>query len=284
MIKLMDLLEDVRKYVDNPKNRKLQRVGQAYGSKGDEASREQHSKASKSLSNRKGVDYHQTKNGGHVIGVEHGQDVGKEVDSIKKSYPKDAKIMFVGEGGMSKNDEGKIEFSGEQEQFRDGILGHFPNAQESSWDENANVENNNSGVYKYMEKQGNLSQPQSNAAIWSNMVGQDREESNMSAEDYLSDEGVNWLKGEAKKADMKFSDNFPTQIEAEDYDTLYKLNYGPTDNDGTPETAVSKAQDHYNGFRQQELDRKIKEAEDDGFTVVAPVGNTHVNMYRERNK
>ena len=36
-------------------------------------------------------------------------------------------IMFVGEGGMSKNDEGKIEFSGEQEQFRDGILGHFDN-------------------------------------------------------------------------------------------------------------------------------------------------------------
>tara|TARA_B100002019_G_scaffold272000_1_gene266855 strand:- start:28 stop:882 length:855 start_codon:yes stop_codon:yes gene_type:complete len=284
MIKLMNLLEDVRKYVDNPKNRKLQRVGQAYGSKGDEASREQHSKASKSLSNRKGVDYHQTKNGGHVIGVEHGQDVGKEVDSIKKSYPKDAKIMFVGEGGMSKNNEGKIDLAGEQEQFRDGILGHFPNAQESSWDENADVYDNNSPVYKYMEKQGNLSQPQSMAAMWSNMVGQDREESDMSAEDYLSDEGVNWLKGEAKKANMKFSDNFPTQIEAEDYDTLYKLNYGPTDNDGTPETAVSKAQDHYNGFRQQELDRKIKEAEDDGFTVVAPVGNDHVDMYRGRNK
>ena len=37
------------------------------------------------------MDYHQTKNGGHVIGVHHGQDVGKEVDSIKKSYPKDAR-------------------------------------------------------------------------------------------------------------------------------------------------------------------------------------------------
>jgi len=284
MIKLMDLLEDVRKYVDNPKNKKLQRVGQPYGSKGSKGTDEQHNKASKSLSNREGVDYHQTKNGGHVVGVQHGQDVGKEVDSIKKSYPKDTKIMFVGEGGMSKNDEGKIDLGGEQKEFRDGIMDHFPNAQESSWDENADVYDNNSPVYKYIEKQGNLSQPQSMAAMWSNMVGQDRKDSDMSAEDYLTDEGVDWLKGEAKKANMKFSDDFPNTISDEDYETLYKLNYGPTDNDGTPETAVSKAQDHYNGFRQKELDRKIKDAEDEGFTVVAPVGNDHVDMYRKRNK
>ena len=53
---------------------------------GKEATREQHSKAQESLSNRKGVDYHQTKNGGHVIGVHHRQDVSGEVDSLKKSF------------------------------------------------------------------------------------------------------------------------------------------------------------------------------------------------------
>jgi hypothetical protein len=32
------------------------------------------------------------------------------------------------------------------------------------------------------------------------------------------------------------------------------------------------------------LDRKIKEAEDAGYTVIAPVGNSHVDLWRQRNK
>ena len=87
------------------------------------------------------------------------------IDQFKKQYPKDAKIMFVGEGGMTKGDNGNIEFSGEQKEFRDGMLGHYPNAEESSWDENANVYDNNSPVYKHLEKEGELSQLQSMAAI-----------------------------------------------------------------------------------------------------------------------
>jgi hypothetical protein len=72
------------------------------------------------------------------------------------------------------------------------------------------------------------------------------------------------------------------KLSDEQKDDLYQLNY--RDDDGYGETEISKAQEAYNGFRQKELDRKIKEAEDNGYTVIAPVGNSHVDMRRQRMK
>ena len=230
------------------------------------------------------LDSLRTPGGGHMLGVDHGQDVDNEFNTIINTYPKNTKIMFVGEGGMSKDDKGSIEFYGEQREFRDKIVNHFPNAEESSWDENANVFDNESLVYDYIEKNGRLTKAQSTAAIWSNMVGQDREEAGMDAVDYLGDEGKKWLNDEASKVGIKFDDPTFENPTSDDYDKLYELNFNDKGNPEFENTGIYQAQAHYNHFRQLELDRKIKEAENQGYTVISTVGNSHVDMYRQRHQ
>jgi hypothetical protein len=116
------------------------------------------------------------------------------------------------------------------------------------------------------------------------MYGQDGPDENMTPEDYLDDEGREWLIDQAKKGGSSEFDgevDWNNLTDAQQKD-LYELNY--RDDEGYGETEISKTQEAYNGFRQKELDRKIKEAEDAGYTVIAPVGNSHVDMWRKRNK
>jgi hypothetical protein len=188
--------------------------------------------------------------------------------------------MFVGEGGMSKDKDGNIQFGGEQAEIRDGVKGHFDNAEESSWDENANIEDDKSQVFKEIEKE--LGSPsKSRAAIWTNMVGQG---DNLKPNEYLDDEGKQWIIDQAKKAgatNITDKTDFNNLTDEEKKD-LYELNYNDEGKMGDNE--IMKGQEAYNGFRQKELDRKIKEAEDNGYTVIAPVGNSHVDMRRQRTK
>jgi hypothetical protein len=245
-------------------------------------------KAASELGKRKTADGEEldvdtTPNGSLIIGVEHGpnnESTKQTIEQIQK-LPKDTKVMFVGEGGMGKDNDGNIEFGEEQDEIRNGVKGHFDNAEESSWDENANVYDDSSPVYKEIEKE--LGSPsKSRAAIWSNMVGQG--DDNMNADDYLDDEGKQWIVDQAKKAGAtnitdKTDFNNLTDVEKKD---LYELNYNDEGKMGDNE--IMKGQQAYNGFRQKELDRKIKEAEDKGYTVIAPVGNSHVDMRRQRMK
>jgi hypothetical protein len=113
------------------------------------------------------------------------------------------------------------------------------------------------------------------------MVGQGDD---LNAEDYLDEEGKEWLIDQAKKGG---SSEFEGEVDwdnlsLEQKEDLYQLNF--RDDTEYGETEISKGQKAYNDFRQKELDRKIKEAEDNGFTVIAPVGNSHVDMWRNRNK
>ena len=244
--------------------------------------------ARETLKNRKSedgdaLDSETTENGSLIVGVEHGDDneSTQEIIKIIKSLPKDAKIMFVGEGGMSKDDNGELELAGEQAEIRDAVKGHFNNSDESSWDENANVYDDNSPVFDEIAKELGGSKSKSKASIWSNMVGQGDD---LSAEDYLDEEGKIWLIDQAKKGG---SSEFDGEVDwdnlsLEQKEDLYQLNF--RDDTEYGETEISKGQKAYNGFRQKELDRKIKEAEDNGFTVIAPVGNSHVDMWRNRNK
>jgi hypothetical protein len=244
--------------------------------------------ARETLKNRKSedgdaLDSETTENGSLIVGVEHGDDneSTQEIIKIIKSLPKDAKIMFVGEGGMSKDDNGELELAGEQAEIRDAVKGHFNNSDESSWDENANVYDDNSPVFDEIAKELGGSKSKSKASIWSNMVGQGDD---LSAEDYLDEEGKIWLIDQAKKGG---SSEFDGEVDwdnlsLEQKEDLYQLNF--RDDTEYGETEISKGQKAYNDFRQKELDRKIKEAEDNGFTVIAPVGNSHVDMWRNRNK
>ncbi len=228
------------------------------------------------------LDVDTTPNGSLIIGVEHGDGLESTKQTIEQvqKLPKDTKVMFVGEGGMTKDKDGNIELGGEQAEIRDAVKGHFDNAEESSWDENANVYDDSSPVYKEIEKE--LGSPsKARASVWSNMVGQGDD---MNPDDYLDDEGKQWIIDQAKKAgatNITDKTDFNNLTDAERKD-LYELNFNDEGKMGDNE--IMKGQEAYNGFRQKELDRKIKEAEDNGYTVIAPVGNSHVDMRRQRMK
>jgi hypothetical protein len=232
------------------------------------------------------LDIDVTPNGSLIIGVEHGKRKKSNKETIEqiKTLPKDTKVMFVGEGGMSKDKNGNIEFGGEQNEFRNAVKGHFDNAEESSWDENADVLDDKSPVFDEVANVLGGSKSKAKAALWSNMYGQDGPDENMTPEDYLDDEGKEWLIDQAKKGGSSEFDgdvDWNNLTDAQQKD-LYELNYNDEGKMGDNE--IIKAQEAYNGFRQKELDRKIKEAEDAGYTVIAPVGNSHVDMRRQRNK
>ena len=67
--------------------------------------------------------------GSLIIGVEHGETKPSNTTTLKqiKSLPKDTKVMFVGEGGMTRDKSGNIEFVDEQNMFRNGAKEHFNN-------------------------------------------------------------------------------------------------------------------------------------------------------------
>lgn len=244
--------------------------------------------ANEGLKNRKtedgeSLDSETTDNGSLIVGVEHGEgnESTQEIIKLIKSLPSNAKVMFVGEGGMSRDDNGELELAGEQKEIRDAVSGHFDNSAESSWDENANVYDDNSPVFDEVAKELGGSKSKAKASIWSNMVGQGDE---LDSVDYLDEEGKEWLIDQAKKGG---SSEFEGEVDwdnlsLEQKEDLYQLNF--RDDAGYGESEISKGQKAYNGFRQKELDRKIKEAEEAGYTVIAPVGNSHVDMWRNRNK
>ena len=229
------------------------------------------------------LDAETTNNGSLILGVEHGEGTESTQQSIKQiqSLPKDTKVMFVGEGGMTRDDNGNLELAGEQAEFRNATREHFSNWEESSWDENANVYDGDSPVYDSVAQSLGGSKSKAFAAVWSNMVGQGDD---MNADDYLDDEGKEWLINQAKKGGSKEFDGDVdwNNLTDEQRGDLYELNF--RDDNRLGETEISKSQEAYNNFRQKELDRKIKEAEDAGYTVIAPVGNSHVDLWRQRNK
>jgi len=229
------------------------------------------------------LDIDVTPNGSLIIGVEHGKRKKSNKQTIEQiqTLPKDTKVMFVGEGGMSKDDAGNIEFAGEQDEIRNAVKGHFNNAEESSWDENADISNEDSPVFDEVAQSLGGSKSKAKASIWSNMVGQGDD---LLAEDYLDDEGKAWLIDQAKKGGVDSIDDNTDfdNLTDEQKEDIYQLNF--RDDDGYGETEITKGQEAYNEFRQRELDRKIKEAEDNGYTVIAPVGNSHVDLRRQRIK
>jgi hypothetical protein len=80
----------------------------------------------------------------------------------------------------------------------------------------------------------------------------------LKAEDYLSDDGKNFLQQSAKEAGLPPIENFnkPTK---RDINTLYRLAY-PQDN-GDKKTKVGELSDAYNDARDENLIRKIKKYE-----------------------
>ncbi|NBV72943.1 hypothetical protein EBR61_01565, partial [bacterium] len=229
------------------------------------------------------LDAETTENGSILIGVEHGdeKESTKQIIDKIKTLPKDAKVMFVGEGGVGLDDSGKVDFVGEQAEIRDACLEHFDNSREESWDENSDVKNSDAPIFDEIAKSFGGDKEKALASVWTNMVGQNDD---LDADDYLTEETKEWIKGEARKGGSREFDGDVdwNNLTLEQKEDLYQLNYRDDQNYG--ETDLFKGQKAYNDYRQKELDRKIKEAEEKGYTVIATMGNSHVGMWRERNK
>lgn len=217
-----------------------------------------------------------TKNGSTIFGVEHDNIEGAKqvVDDVKNLYPKDTKIVFMGEGGDS---NGNYVKGSEQEFIHNELKKHYPNFTNESWDgDEMDVYNDQSELYAYQKKKTGLPHNIILAGNWANMVGQG---DNMAAEDYLDDEGKQFLQDAAKEAGFPPIKNWdkPTK---RDRDTLYRLSF-PQDY-GDKETKVNDIQVAFNDARDENLIRKMKKYESEGYKVVSTAGNSHIDLIKKR--
>jgi hypothetical protein len=140
--------------------------------------------------------------GGMMFGTVHRNTkmVDDIIDQIKATIPQEEweNIVFLGEGGAT-NDAGDLEFNDEMEYAapRFEKLG----ADIDTWDgDDLDVHNDQSKLYKkQMEKTG-LNHSQVKAGNWASMIGQGEGTDTMSPNDYLDDEGRQFLQNAAKEA------------------------------------------------------------------------------------
>ncbi len=220
----------------------------------------------------------QTKKGSTIFGVEHNNIEGAKqvVDDVKNMYPKDTKIVFMGEGGDS---DGNYVKGSEQEFIHNQLKKHYPNFTNESWDgDEMDVYNDQSELYTYQKKKTGLPHNMILAGNWASMVGQGDD---MAAEDYLDDEGKQFLQNSAKEAGLSPITNFD-KPNRRDKDTLYRLSF-PQDN-GDKETKVNDIQIAFNDARDENLIRKMKKYEDSGYKVVSTVGNSHIDLIKNKGK
>jgi hypothetical protein len=220
----------------------------------------------------------QTKKGSTIFGVEHDNIEGAKqvVDDVKNMYPKDTKIVFMGEGGDS---DGNYVKGSEQEFIHNELKKHYPNLTNDSWDgDEMDVYNDQSQLYKYQEKKTGLPHNLILAGNWASMVGQGDD---MPAVDYLDDDGKQFLQNSAKEAGLPPIKNFD-KPNKRDKDTLYRLSF-PQDNGDTP-TKVNDVQVAFNDARDENLIRKMKKYEDRGYKVVSTAGNSHIDLIKNKGK
>jgi len=222
-----------------------------------------------------------TKNGSTFYGMEHynlkkAQEV---VDNIKKMYPKDTKIVFLGEGG---DDDNVYVKGSEAEYIHNKLKEYYPNFINDSWDgKELNVMNDSSRLYKEQMKRMNLPLNIVKAGNSASMVGQNKNTNDFPSVDYLDEEGKQYLPNSAKEAGFPPIENFETPTET-DYDTLYRLSFPSDYNDKV--TSIGKLADTFNEIRDENLINKTKEYESKGYKVIAPVGDGHIDLIKNMKK
>jgi cytidyltransferase-like protein len=216
-----------------------------------------------------------------IFGVEHHSesDAQAVVDYVKKRYSPEDKVVFMGEGG---NDDNKYVAGSEQEMIYNDLNSYFNNLVNDSWDgSDLNVMNDQSLLYKIQKEKTGLSLSKILAANWASMVGQNilqnQSIADFAPEDYLSTEGIKFLKAAAQEAELPLSDNLyePT---SEDYNTLYRLSF-PADY-GDKYTKVAKVADAFNKARDENLLSKLKKYESRGYKVIVTAGEGHIDLIK----
>ena len=236
--------------------------------------------------------------GGFVYGTKHGNTamVDDILDDVKSKIPKERwkDVVFVGEGGATNNDTGEIEFNDEMKyaapkfkEFGAGI---------DTWDgDDMDVHNSESKLYQKQKEKTGLNDNQILAGNWASMIGQGEgqgldpndPDNNMKAEDYLDDDGKQFLQDAAKEAGLPPIENFdnPTGEKPSeengwkgtgDRGTLYRLSF-PGDN-GDKETKINDIQVAFNDARDEHLIEKNKELTAQGKIPITIAGESHVEL------
>ena len=203
-----------------------------------------------------------------IFGVEHYNmnDVKKVFNYVKKSYKPEDRVVFMGEGG---DDNNVYEKGGEQEVIKNKLENYFTNFINDSWDgKETNVLNPNSNLFKEISSRTGLSRDKTMAAVYVIIVGQTRLPKEMIG--LLTKEGENWIRS--------FDIKNPKNPSNEDMDLMYDLCF-PQDTN-KPETEMSKITDIFNKVRDENLLKKIKNYHKNGYTVIATVGEGHIDLLK----
>jgi len=215
--------------------------------------------------------------GGFVYGTKHGNTamVDDILDDVKSKIPKERwkDVVFVGEGGAT-NDAGELEFNDEMDyaapKFKE--IG----ASVDTWDgDDMDVHKPESKLYQKQKEKTGLSDSQIKAGNWASMIGQGEGTDTMSPNDYLDDEGKQFLQDAAKEAGFPPIENWDEPTE-QDKDTLYRLSF-PEDNGDTP-TKINDIQVAFNEARDENLIEKNKELTAQGKIPITIAGESHVEL------
>ena len=226
--------------------------------------------------------------GGMMFGTVHGNTkmVDDIIDQIKATIPQEEweNIVFLGEGGATgENDE--LEFNDEMayaaprfEKLGAGI---------DTWDgDELDVHDDQSKLYQKQKEKTGLNDSQVKAGNWASMIGQGEGTDTMSPNDFLDEDGKQFLQDAAKEAGLPPIENWenptgevPDENNPEgsgDRGTLYRLAF-PEDN-GDKETKINDIQVAFNDIRDENIIEKRKELVAKGKIPIVIAGESHVEL------
>ena len=226
--------------------------------------------------------------GGLMFGTVHRDTkmVDDIIDQIKATIPQEkwGDIVFLGEGGAT-GDNDEIVFHDEMEYAAPKFK--KMGADIDTWDgDELDVHDDQSKLYKkQMEKTG-LNHSQVKAGNWASMIGQGEGTDTMSPNDYLDEEGKQFIQDAAKEAGLPPIENWdsptgevPNEKNPEgsgDRGTLFRLAF-PEDN-GDKETKINDIQVAFNNTRDENIIEKRKELASKGKIPVVIAGESHVEL------
>ena len=226
--------------------------------------------------------------GGMVFGTVHRNRkmVDDIIDHVKATIPEERwkDIVFVGEGGAT-NDKGQLEFHDEMK-YAAPKFKEFGAGIDTFDGDDLDVHNDQSKLYKRQKEKTGLNDTQVKAGNWASMIGQGEGTDTMSPNDYLNDEGKQFLQDAAKEAGLPPIEDFdnpkgevPSAENPEgsgDIGTLYRLSF-PEDN-GDVETKVNDIQVAFNEIRDENLIEKNKELVAQGKIPITIAGEGHIEL------
>ena len=226
--------------------------------------------------------------GAQIYGVQHRDTkmVDDIVNNIKNTIPQDKwkDVVFVGEGGAT-GENGEIQFHDEMVHAADKFK--EMGAGIDTWDgDELDVHNDQSKLYQKQKEKTGLNDAQVKAGNWASMIGQGEGTDTMSPNDYLDDEGKQFLQNAAKEAGLPPIENWenptgesPNEENPKgsgDKGTLYRLAF-PEDN-GDKETKINDIQVAFNQIRDENLLEKTKELQAQGKIPVSIAGEGHIDL------